>query len=138
MEKDNTHRTPNYAGWAGLDGIDLKKDIEQLVHIEHDIEKIKSALYHEKRVLNHAYYHDEEEHDDNKQKEIFQMKLHFLHDTIMHEIILFCKENNINAERFNIHGDMLQESIKQGVWHPSTDSCLCMFDSDEELICESL
>ncbi|MBO5631128.1 MAG: hypothetical protein J5965_18830 [Aeriscardovia sp.] len=40
----------------------------------------------------------------------------------MNEVISFCKENNIVVDEFFLHADCLDESIKFGKWHPSTDS----------------
>ncbi len=140
MEKGNMHRTPNYAGWAGLDGIDLKKDIEQLEHIEHDIEHIKEALYDTCRVLNYGYNEvAHKEYDEKKRKEKLQSNLNKLHDEIMNKIISFCRENNVDKVwACHLGVDGLCFSVDAGEWHPGTDSALVLYDEDKNVICESL
>ena len=139
MKKNSTHRTPEYAGWGALDGIDLKKDIEQLEHIEHDIEKIKQALYHEKRVLNHAYH--EEDHEiatdepDDTQKNVEQF-----HNKLVKDVITFCQENNICPQAMSFNIDMLDIAIEFGEWTGATDSALVFSADDryENIMYESL
>lgn len=139
MKKNSTHRTPNYAGWAGLDGIDLKKDIEELEHIEQDIEKIKEALYHEKRVLNHAYHHEEEEPQVKDNAKI-QEKIYDLHNDIVNEIIMFCKDNDILPQMVSFNIDMLAPSIEAGMWTAATDSSLifCADNNFDNIMFESV
>ena len=138
MTESNTHRTPEYAGWGALDGIDLKKDIKQLEHIEHDIERIKQVLYHERRVLNHAY-HEEDEHisdePDGMQKKVGQF-----HKRLVEEVIAFCKENEIRPKAMSLNIDMLDIAIKCGCWTAATDSALIFSEDDrfENIMYESI
>ena len=139
MKKDSTHRTPNYAGWAGLEGIDLKKDIEQLEHIEHDIEHIKEALYDTGRVLNHAYHHEEEEPQVKDNAKI-QEKIYDLHNEIVNMIIMFCKYNDILPQMVSFNVDMLAPSIEAGMWTAATDSSLvfCADNNFDNIMFESV
>lgn len=46
-----------------------------------------------------------------------------LHKKIMNEIIDFCKQNKLtDINEFKMSADGLKWSIKNGQWHPSTDS----------------
>ena len=56
------------------------------------------------------------------QDEALNKKFGELHLKLVNEVISFCKENNIVVEEFFLHADCLDESIKFGEWHPSTDS----------------
>lgn len=51
-------------------------------------------------------------------------KFRELHKKIVDEIILFCKENNIEIDEFYLSADCLEESIKYGSWQACTDSSL--------------
>ena len=56
------------------------------------------------------------------QDEAINNKFRELHLKLVNEVISFCKENNIVVDEFFLHADCLDESIKFGEWHPSTDS----------------
>ena len=139
MITNSTHRTPEYAGWGALDGIDLKKDIEQLEHIEHDIERIKQALYHERRVLNHAY-HDEEDEHISDEPDGMQEKVGQFHKRLVEEVIAFCNENEICPKAMSLNIDMLDIAIKHGFWTSATDSALIFSEDDrfENIMYESI
>lgn len=143
MKKNNTHRTPEYAGWGALDGIDLTKDIEQLEHIEHDLEKLKQALYHEKRVLNHAYHEEEHESVPDKpddmqasnRKQLTQIDKQELvgqfHKKLVEEVIAFCDEIEICPRAMSLNIDMLDIAIEYGCWTAATDSALVFSEDDK-------
>lgn len=47
-----------------------------------------------------------------------------LHENLVNEIVGFCKAYNITVDEIEFYADGLQDSIKFGKWHPSTDSVL--------------
>lgn len=56
------------------------------------------------------------------QDEEINRKSRVLHLKVVNEIISFCKENDFTVDEFYLHADGLDESIKNGEWHPYTDS----------------
>ena len=56
------------------------------------------------------------------QDEDINRKFRDLHLKVVNEIISFCKENNFTVDELFLHADGLAESIKNGEWHPYTDS----------------
>ena len=56
------------------------------------------------------------------QDEEINRKFRMLHLKVVNEIISFCKENDFTVDEFYLHADGLDESIKNGEWHPYTDS----------------
>lgn len=56
------------------------------------------------------------------QDEDINRKFRDLHLKVVNEIISFCKENNFIVDELFLHADGLAESIKNGEWHPYTDS----------------
>ena len=56
------------------------------------------------------------------QDEEINRKFRVLHLKVVNEIISFCKENDFTVDEFYLHADGLDESIKNGEWHPYTDS----------------
>ena len=56
------------------------------------------------------------------QDEDINRKFRDLHLKVVNEIISFCKKNNFTVDELFLHADGLAESIKNGEWHPYTDS----------------
>lgn len=59
------------------------------------------------------------------QDEELTMKFRKLHESLVNQVISFCKENNIVIDEFRLFADELPESIKYGSWQSCTDSSLC-------------
>lgn len=80
--------------------------------------------------------------EDEKQKVVIcfshyspiHKKFSELHVELVNRILLFCKENNLRIEHFNLSGDGCGESIKYGSWTPFTDSSFALFDKNKESI----
>lgn len=67
------------------------------------------------------------------QDEDINRKFRDLHMKVVNEIIAFCKENNFTVDEFFLHADGLDESIKNGEWHPCTDSQFELLKDIEEM-----
>lgn len=65
------------------------------------------------------------------QDDLVNQKFRVLHKQIVNAVIQFCKENNIMIDEFNLYADGLEDSIKNGQWCSSTDSCFRMDESLE-------
>ena len=58
------------------------------------------------------------------QDEELTMKFRDLHESLVNQVIAFCKENNIVIDEFHMAADDLSDSIKFGSWQSCTDSSL--------------
>lgn len=66
-------------------------------------------------------------------------KIYELHKALVQKIIDYCMENDIdNASEFYLNIDGLNHSVDEGSWHPGTDSCMELYNSDGERILYSI
>lgn len=67
------------------------------------------------------------------QDESINKEFRELHESLVNQVIDFCKTHNITIDEFYLNADCLKESIKYGSWNACTDSSL-VFDkmTDEE------
>ena len=55
-----------------------------------------------------------------------------LHLKIVNEVIQFCKEHNLDVDKFSIMADGLLNSRDFGEWGPATDSSMAMWKEDRD------
>lgn len=72
---------------------------------------------------------------DNK-THIHEEQYKELHERLALEIISFFKEKGLpnDAFRFDFTFDSLEDSIKFGEWHPSSDSSITLYDYNENIL----
>ena len=54
-----------------------------------------------------------------------------LHKKLVNEVIMFCKEHNLEIDEFHLSADGVRCSIQFGQWTPATDSSFSL-DRDGE------
>lgn len=57
------------------------------------------------------------------QDEELTNKFRRFHESLVNQVIGFCKLNNITIDEFHLNADSLEDSIKAGSWQSCTDSC---------------
>ncbi len=55
-----------------------------------------------------------------------------LHHTLVEQIIVFCKDNNLEIDDVHLDIDGFRDSIQFGQWTAASDSAMTMFRFDEE------
>ena len=66
------------------------------------------------------------------QNESINKEFRKLHESLVNQVIDFCKTHDITIDEFHLNADCLEESIKHGSWNAYTDSSLAFYKMTDE------